>query len=327
MEELLQWELAWIAWLQSAGLWLAGAMQQVSRLGNEEFYLVLMPVLYWSVDAVLGARMAAMLLLSNGLNSAFKLLFHSPRPYWIDPQIRALSAETSFGIPSGHAMNASSIWGFLLTRLRQSGWRLALLVLILLIGFSRILLGMHFVSDVVAGWVLGALLLLLYLRLEQPVLRWAKRMNLGGQVLLALLSALGLGGLVLLAATALNNWQIPAQWLENSLAAVPEEPIDPTSLDGAFTTAGTWFGMFAGISWLFHRQGGYHAGGTLTQRVLRCLVGLVGVVFFWYGLGAIFPREADLLSYALRFVRYSLLGLWVSALAPLLFRRLRLSGS
>lgn len=327
MEELLQWELAWIAWLQSAGLWLAGAMQQVSRLGNEEFYLVLMPVLYWSVDAVLGARMAAMLLLSNGLNSAFKLLFHSPRPYWIDPQIRALSAETSFGIPSGHAMNAASIWGFLLTRLRQSGWRLALLVLILLIGFSRILLGMHFVSDVVAGWVLGALLLLLYLRLEQPVLRWAKRMNLGGQVLLALLSALGLGGLVLLAATALNNWQIPAQWLENSLAAVPEEPIDPTSLDGAFTTAGTWFGMFAGISWLFHRQGGYHAGGTLTQRVLRCLVGLVGVVFFWYGLGAIFPREADLLSYALRFVRYSLLGLWVSALAPLLFRRLRLSDS
>ena len=51
---------------------------------------------------------------------------------------------------------------------------------------------------------------------------------------------------------------------------------------------------------------------------------MVGVLIFWYGLGAIFPREATLLSYSLRYFRYVLVGLWISALAPLTFQRLRL---
>jgi hypothetical protein len=51
---------------------------------------------------------------------------------------------------------------------------------------------------------------------------------------------------------------------------------------------------------------------------------MVGILALYLGLGQIFPRNADLLSYILRFVRYTLIGLWVAWLGPLVFEKLKL---
>jgi hypothetical protein len=61
------------------------------------------------------------------------------------------------------------------------------------------------------------------------------------------------------------------------------------------------------------------------QRLLRYPIGLVGVLIFWYGLGLVFPRGDDWLAYTLRYIRYALIGVWITALAPLLFMRLGLA--
>jgi hypothetical protein len=115
--------------------------------------------------------------------------------------------------------------------------------------------------------------------------------------------------------------------MQNALAADPDIKPEPTNISSAFTHAGTWLGMLAGAAWIHYRKGGFSASGTPTQRILRYLIGIVGVAIFWYGLGVVFPREATLVSYALRFFRYTLVGLWVSALGPLLFTRLGLASS
>ena len=88
--------------------------------------------------------------------------------------------------------------------------------------------------------------------------------------------------------------------------------------------AGTLFGLFSGLAWM-NTQGGFSARGTAVQRILRYVLGLLGVAILWFGLGTIFPRGDELLPYFLRFVRYSLVGLWISAGAPWLFIRLRLA--
>jgi len=72
-------------------------------------------------------------------------------------------------------------------------------------------------------------------------------------------------------------------------------------------------------------QGGFSAEGTTIQRLARYALGLVGVALFWFGLGALFPRGEALLPYILRFVRYSLIGFWISAGAPWFFAKLRLN--
>jgi hypothetical protein len=73
------------------------------------------------------------------------------------------------------------------------------------------------------------------------------------------------------------------------------------------------------------RQGGFNPGGVLWKRALRYVLGLVGVLILWMGLGEVFPRGETWLPFALRFVRYALVGLWVTYLAPLMFIRLRLA--
>jgi membrane-associated phospholipid phosphatase len=105
--------------------------------------------------------------LSNGM----KLGFRRERPFFPDP----LATESTFSFPSGHALVSVAVYGALALVLAghlSSPWHRALLFagtasLVLAIGFSRLYLGVHFLSDVLAGFAAGvAWLSLLYLALE-----------------------------------------------------------------------------------------------------------------------------------------------------------------
>lgn len=95
------------------------------------------------------------------LNFLLKGVFARPRPTFSDPLATALY----YSFPSGHAMMSLVAYGmlgyFLYRRLRQRWARVAvsvgLIVLILLIGFSRIYLGVHYLSDVLAGFLVGGI--------------------------------------------------------------------------------------------------------------------------------------------------------------------------
>lgn len=325
MENLHTLELAVTFWLQNLGSWLAEPMRIISFFGVEEFYILLMPILYWCIDASLGLRVGIMLLIAQSSNSILKIAFRQPRPYWIDARVKAFSAETSFGLPSGHAQSASGIWGLIAALNRQRAVVITCLVLIFLIGLSRIFLGVHFSTDVLTGWLLGGLLVLIFVRFEKPVNAWLHRLNLTQQIVLAAVSSLVF---MLLPAAALllypSTWALPQAWSANAAAAVPDVQINPLSMSGAFTLAGTWFGLLGGAAYIWKKQGKPDAGGQYHHRLLRYMLGLAGILALWYGLGAIFPREDNALSYALRFLRYTLVGLWISAGAPLLFARLKI---
>jgi len=107
------------------------------------------------------------------LNNALKLFFRNPRPVlWI-----RLITETSYSFPSGHALGSMVLYGmiaFLLARHfpKRAIWFYEIAaVLTGAIGFSRLYLGVHWVTDVVGGWGMGFLWLMIcitMLRLKQP---------------------------------------------------------------------------------------------------------------------------------------------------------------
>jgi undecaprenyl-diphosphatase len=112
--------------------------------------------------AFLGAQV-----LANGM----KLGFRRERPFFSDP----LATESTFSFPSGHALVSLAVYGsiaLLLAPRSSSPARRALLLggtalLVVAIGFSRLYLGVHFLSDVLAGFAAGAAwLALLYVALE-----------------------------------------------------------------------------------------------------------------------------------------------------------------
>jgi membrane protein DedA with SNARE-associated domain/membrane-associated phospholipid phosphatase len=93
------------------------------------------------------------------LNHLLKGLFERPRPYFEHP----LLIETSYSFPSGHAMESFVVYGmlayFVILTLRSWESRVAVVfgaaLLVVLIGFSRMYLGVHYLSDVLAGYAAG----------------------------------------------------------------------------------------------------------------------------------------------------------------------------
>ncbi len=134
----------------------------ITRLGDPEFLLLLGAV----VAIVLLARRRWMLALawivaevSGGLlNALLKLIFQRQRPI----HDHGLIVETGWSFPSGHASGSVLLYGllgYLIVRHTRSVWHLPVAIVVAaLIGFvgsSRVMLQVHYVSDVLAGYALG----------------------------------------------------------------------------------------------------------------------------------------------------------------------------
>ena len=93
------------------------------------------------------------------LNGVLKLGFNRPRPSIFVPSVNTVSSS----FPSGHAMNATIVYltvAYLAARLHERKWArwvvmTGAFVVIVLIAFSRLYLGVHYPSDVLAGFVIG----------------------------------------------------------------------------------------------------------------------------------------------------------------------------
>ena len=102
------------------------------------------------------------------LNQAFKFIFVRERPIDIN-----LIIENGYSFPSGHSMISLAYYGFFLYiidhKKMKNRYKLLysslLTILVLLIGISRIYLGVHFASDVLAGYALSMAYLIVYIKL------------------------------------------------------------------------------------------------------------------------------------------------------------------
>jgi len=321
MDPWYQYGIQLIASFQTVP-WLEAPMRFFTFLGTQEFFILVLPVVYWCVDAGLGIRIGFILLLGNGLNEFAKMALQGPRPYWVSTQVKALAAESLFGIPSGHAQTAAGVWGTMAAGIRRRWAWIAAVTVILLIGLSRIYLGVHFPHDVLAGWLLGGLTLWAFLALWGRIAAWVKQRTLLQQLLLSLVFP----AVVLLAggslAYGLRGYVVLEEWMIN--AARAGEPLPaPVSMDGTLTSAGTLLGLSLGLV-LIQRRVGFKPSGPIWRRAISYVVGLIGVLVLYLGLKAVFPAEDSLVGMSLRFVRFALLGLWVSAGAPWVFGKLGL---
>jgi membrane-associated phospholipid phosphatase len=323
METIWNIGITWNIFFQSLGGWLKTPMDFFSSLGTFYFFILLLPAFYWCVEASTGLRIGVILLLSLSVNDAFKMAFHGPRPYWYSKEVIEYASETSFGVPSGHSQNSAAIWGMLAFCIHKWwAWLIALLI-VLFIGISRLYLGVHFPHDVLLGWIVGGLLLWMTLHFWKPITDWAKNLSLKQQILAAFLASLVILLIPVIPFTWLKvtGWHPPSSWASYADQAI--------SLEGALTSSGALFGLLAGLAW-FNHQGGFSADGPIWKRLLRFVLGAAVILILRFGLdylfGLVAPDTEAALPYFLRYLRYTLIGVWVSAGAPWVFIKLTLAG-
>jgi len=166
--EALDSIMEWVSFLtggwRAPVLIIAGAIVTWRCLGKWEAGLVLMT---W---------------LSSPISSGLKLIVGRPRP--TADLVLVFRTEPGNSFPSGHAFFAIVFWGLLAylayTRMQRRGLRMLMLsgslAIILLIGVSRVYLGAHWPSDVLGGYIFGALFLTGTIWLDR---RWKSHVEMG----------------------------------------------------------------------------------------------------------------------------------------------------
>ena len=204
------WEPALMGNLQkSLGADIIGLISHLSFFGEAVFLIIVVGFFYWGYDKACGIALGHCVLLNNVLCTMVKNVFLRRRPYFdhegvdiyrpVEPaaDIYDVSAQ-GYSFPSGHSSNSAALAGSLAWQVKREGLDGSHNVLLqriltvlafavpFLVGLSRVVVGAHYPTDVLCGFLLGVILIFLV-----PVLR-AKLGEEKYCVLAAIVPALGI---------------------------------------------------------------------------------------------------------------------------------------
>ena len=292
------------------GSFLTGFFSKMTWLGELNTAIVIMALIYWCVSKDFGTFFLMGWSGNRLVNGMLKVSACAYRPWIRDARVvphgDSITTATGYSFPSGHTMNAATVFGGgAVHKDIPRALRVVLGLLVLLVAFSRIFLGVHTPQDVLVGVVAGTLVMYLTMKLMQ----WVKLHP--EKDLLVVCIGVGIAGLVAF------------------YAAVKPYPID-TDAAGKVLVEGAKMAndTFKGVGWstafltgwiLERRFIQFSTNISMMKRIMRLTFGLLS----YYAVSLIcIPVIKDWISGALgTFVSCYLQMLYVSFIFPSLLKR------
>jgi len=275
--------------------WAQGFFTAITELGSDIFYVALILTGFWAYKKREAITVVWVLLVSVLTNYWIKLAIAHPRPdpiYWLEG-----ADATNYSTPSGHAQNSAMLFGFISAKVKRWWMYVVSTVLVVLIGISRVYIGVHYLEDVFLGWALGFALLVLLLLTEKRLTQFFAKYKTEHLYLL-----LFLFGLV---ATAISTYLLP----------------QPPN-DNFGSLGGLVMGIAIGLL-LEKRYVNFTVeppGGQKWRLVVRVVVGLLLVFAAMIGLVGVLPTD----DVWLRAARYALVAIIGAFVWPLVFKKAKL---
>jgi membrane-associated phospholipid phosphatase len=279
--------IAFILWVQSLYPPLDSFFKTINFLQTEDFFLIALPIVWWCIDKRIGASLAVLFLLSDYSVRLLKGITNVTRPYDAQPRIRNLDPQADLSFPSAGAMDTTIFWVYLAALFRSRILWACAIVLVAIMSFTRVYLGAHYPTDVVASVIFGAAII-----------------------------AVAVGGRI---AERIAASPRTAQWLlavcvPLALALVRLNAETAVTL-GALVGFGT--GLMLEAEWVH-----FQPRNSMAKQAAKVVIGLAVGLGIRLALKPLLP-ERELFT----LIRYSVIGLWMGVGAPWAFVALRLSES
>lgn len=124
----------------------------ITNLGSETFYILAVTYIYWCLDKKLGIRLLFITMSSLYINEILKELFHTQRPIHVEGINPVLKKPVSeYSFPSGNAQVAAAFWTYLMKKTKDKKVYIIGWIIIILVAFSRVYLRVHWPIDVIGG--------------------------------------------------------------------------------------------------------------------------------------------------------------------------------
>ncbi len=262
-------------------------------LGDDQFFMVLLGVLIWCVSKPLGFWTAFLLLGSGVYCGLIKDLTRLPRPTLEG----VIHPPNSWSFPSGHTLTAVTVWGYLAVLIKRRGFWIWAVIATALIALSRMVLGYHFLGDILGGLAFGLPFLLFFIWLSALFVQrgWIEKFSL--PLLLAL-----------------------AVFIPVVLTAVLPGA-DPPKLLGYLAGAS--------VGYVLEKEKVRSRTATaLPLQFVKAVLGLTVLFGIILGLSGVLPSGGPDATFAAKmvgFARYALGGIWATLAAPALFVALKLT--
>ncbi len=294
---LIYWEpLRTQAFMTAMAEWrpplLKSIFKGITMIGDDIGHMAIILVIFWCINKSIGFSAMMVLLFSAIYMYVFKGFFAEPRPL----EGQAIYDDLSF--PSGHTLTTFAVWGYLAMRFRNKTFWIVAVAVAVLVGMSRVIIGVHFPGDIIGGFIFGAVFLAIVYWLGGL---FAKREGSSSFTISLPVKVIGLVAL---------------------FTAISVRVVMFKDFRDATMVTGFLAGLIIGFV-LEKALVGFETKGKWYQHLLKVVIGL-GVVFFVAkGAEMVFAdaafAETVFTCPIWRIIQYAFAGLWVTFLAPLIF--------
>ena len=270
-------------------------MKALTLLGDEVFVIGLMMLLFWCVSKRTGFKFLNIYFCTVAINTLLKNIFRRTRPFDVYPdRVESIGEKSSgYSFPSGHTNSITTL--ATLSCIEYKKYTRVLLpvciAVVLIVMFTRMYLGQHYLTDVLVSAVVAIGLSILFNYLYSFL--GDKEERLGYVVApIALIAAIVIG-------------------------IVGEGDLVKKTLELTGVMIAVYIGYFIEKKYIKFNEKAF-----LWQHIVKCLIGGAVVLLLYIGLKYAFMFDTSYWLYG--FFRFFLMGAWLTLGAPYVFKRMNL---